>query len=89
MRELIGKIPNKNPNITEVVYRAEIVQCLTCQQTVPVGIEVVTVQKSGASRKVLRRVCYCRGHGFDYETRAHSVPIRPHAQSQTSYLPSV
>ena len=47
MRELVGKIPTKDPNITEVVYRAEVVRCLACQQTVPMGIEVVTVQKSG------------------------------------------
>ena len=86
MRELIGKVPTKDPNITEVVYRTEIVRCLACQQTVPMGIEVVTVQKSGEYKKVLRHVCYCRGHGFDYETKAHSLPIRPHAQSQTSFL---
>jgi hypothetical protein len=89
MRELIGKIPTKDPNITEVVYRTEIVRCLACQQTVPMGIEVVTVQKSGEARKVLRHVCYCRGHGFDYETKAQSLPIRPHAQSQTSFRPSI
>ena len=79
MRELIGKIPNKNPNITEVVYRAEIVQCLTCQQTVPVGIEVVTVERNDEAKKVIRRVCYCRGHGLGFETKAQSLPIRPHA----------
>ena len=86
MRELVGKIPTKDPNIVEVVYRAEIVRCLECQKTVPMGIEVVTVQKSGESKKVLRHVCYCRGHGFDYETKAHSRPIRRHAQSQMSFL---
>src|SRR5690242_17610213 len=45
MRELIGKIPDKDPNITEVVYLSEIVRCLECEQTVPMGIEVVTVKK--------------------------------------------
>jgi hypothetical protein len=85
MRELIGKIPTKDPDITEVVYRAEVVRCLACQRTVPMGIEVVTVQKSGAARKVLRHVCYCRGHGFDYETKAHSLPIRAQKQSQSSF----
>jgi hypothetical protein len=56
---------------------------------VPIGIEVVTVQKNGDSKKVLRHVCYCRGHGFDYETKAHDRPIRPHAQCQTSFGPSI
>ncbi len=88
MRELIGKIPTRDPNVTEVVYRTEIVRCLACQHTVPVGIEVVTVQKNGGSKKVLRHVCYCRGHGLDFETKAHSRPIRPHARSQTSFFPS-
>ena len=86
MRELIGKIPTKDPNITEVVYLAEIVLCLECQQTVPVGIEVVTVKKSGKSKQVVRHVCYCRGHGFDYETKAQSLPIRPHVRSETPLL---
>ena len=49
MRELIGKIPTKDPNITEVVYLSEIVRCLECEQTVPMGIEVVTVKLSGTS----------------------------------------
>jgi hypothetical protein len=88
MRELIGKIPTKDPNITEAIYLTEIVRCLECQQTVPMGIEVVTVKKSGKSREVVRHVCYCRGHGFDYETKAQSLPIRPRAQSGTSLLHS-
>ena len=79
MRELIGKIPTKDPNITEVVYLSEIVRCLECEQTVPVGIEVVTVKKTAGARQVIRHQCYCRGHGFDYETKAQSPPIRPHA----------
>jgi len=79
MRELIGKIPTKDPNIIEVVYLTEIVRCLECQQTVPMGIEVVTVKKSGKSKKAVPHVCYCGGHGFDYETKAQSLPIRPHA----------
>ena len=32
MRELMGKIPTKDPNITEVVYLSEIVRCLGCQR---------------------------------------------------------
>ena len=54
--ELIGKIPTKDPNLTEVVYLTEMVRCLECQQTVPMGIEVVTVKKSGKSRKAVRHV---------------------------------
>ena len=83
MRELIGKISTKDPNITEVVYLAEMVRCLECEQTVPMGIEVVTVKKSEESKQVVRHVCYCRGHGFDYETRAQSPPIRRHGQPET------
>jgi hypothetical protein len=64
MREIIGKIQTKDPSITEVVYFSEVVRCLECQKTVPMGIEVVTVRKSGESREVLRHVCYCRGHGL-------------------------
>ena len=86
MREIMGKIQTKDPNITEVVYLSEVVRCLECQKTVPMGIEVVTVKKSGDSKEVLRHVCYCRGHGFDYETKVQGLPIRPHAQSETSLL---
>lgn len=83
MRELIGKIPTKDPCITEVVYLSEIVRCLECQQTVPMGIEVVTVKKIGKTRQAIRHQCYCRGHGFDYEMKAQSPPICPHVQSET------
>jgi hypothetical protein len=31
-------------------------------------------------------VCYCRGHGFEYETKAQSLPIRPHARSEKPLL---
>ena len=86
MRELVGKIPTKDPNITEVVYLSEMVRCLECQQTVPMGIEVVTVQRSGKSKKVMQHVCYCRRHGFDYETKAQSLPIRPRAQFERPLL---
>jgi hypothetical protein len=89
MRELIGKIRTKDPNITDMVYRTEIVRCLECQKTVPVGIEVVTVNSSGESKKVLRHLCYCRGHGFDYEAKAQSLPMRTHAHSPPSFLRTV
>jgi hypothetical protein len=86
MRELIGKIQSKDPSISEKVYFSEMVRCLECQQTVPVGIEVITVKKDGESKKVLRHVCYCRGHGLDYETKAQSLPIRPHVKSETPLM---
>jgi hypothetical protein len=85
MRELIGKIPTKDPNTTEVVYLAEMVRCLECEQTVPVGIEVVTVKKNGKSKEAVRHVYYCRGHGFDYEQKAQSLSIRPHPRSETLF----
>jgi hypothetical protein len=50
MRELIGKIPTKNFSITEVVYLSEMVRCLECRQTMPMGIEIVTVKKIGGTR---------------------------------------
>ena len=81
MRELIGKIPTKDPNITYVVYLSELVRCLECEQQW--HIEVVAVKKSGDSKKVLWHVCHCRIHGLDYETKAKSLPMRPHAQSKT------
>ena len=59
------------------------VRCLECQQTVPMGIEIVTVKKIGGTRQVIRDECYCRGHGFDYETKAQSARIRPHVHSET------
>jgi hypothetical protein len=31
----------------------------------------------------MRHQCYCRGHGFDYETKAQSAQIRPHVHSET------
>lgn len=86
MRELVGKIPTKDPNITEAVYLSEIVRCLECGRTVPVGIEVVTVERCGESKKATRHVCYCRAHGFDYEAKAQSLPIRTYAQKTFTSL---
>jgi hypothetical protein len=77
MRELMGKIPTKDPNVTEAVYLSEIIRCRECQRTVPMGIEVVTLQKDGDSKKVLRHEYYCRAHGLDYEERVRSLPIHP------------
>ena len=79
MRELIGKIATKDPAFTEVVYLTELARCVQCQQTVPIGIEVVTVKKTGDTRNAIRHVCYCRPHGFDYEEKAKARPIHPHA----------
>jgi hypothetical protein len=80
MRELIGKIPTKDPNVTETVYLSEIVRCRECQMTVPIGIEVVRLKKDGESKKVLRHEYYCRAHGIDYEERVRSLPIHLHAE---------
>jgi hypothetical protein len=80
MRELMGKIPTKDPNISEEVYLSEIVRCCECQRTVPMGIEVLTVKKGEECKEVLRHEYYCRAHGIDYETRVQSLPIRPHAR---------
>ncbi len=80
MRELMGKIPTKDPNIIEEVYLSEIVRCRECQRTVPMGIEVLTVKKGEECREVLRHEYYCRAHGIDYEARVQSLPIRPHGK---------
>ena len=45
MRQLIGKIPTKEPNVIEEVYFAELIRCRECQKSVPMGIEVVRVKK--------------------------------------------
>ena len=82
MRELIGRIPTKEPGVTDDVYLSELVRCRECERTVPVGIEVVTTRRDRKSRSVLHHVYYCRAHGLDYEARAQSVPIRPHAKKQ-------
>jgi hypothetical protein len=69
MRELIGKIGIKR-GIAEEVYLSETVRCQECQKTVPIGVEVVRVQKDGEKKKVLKRTYYCRSHAGDYESRA-------------------
>jgi len=69
MRQLVGKIPIKNRNVTEEIYLVESVRCQECQVTVPIGIEVVTVRKEGKSKKVIKHSWYCRAHGADYATR--------------------
>lgn len=82
MRELMGKIPTKDPTVTEEVYLSEIVRCRECQRTVPVGVEVLTIKRGKESKEVLRHEYYCRAHGIDYETRVQSLPIRPHAHQR-------
>jgi hypothetical protein len=79
MRELVGKIPTKDPDVIQEIYLSETVYCRECSTmaAVPVGIEVVTVKKAGPSKKVLRHEYYCRAHGFVYETRVQGLPIRP------------
>jgi hypothetical protein len=77
MRELIGKIPTKHPNVVEEVYLSELVRCRQCHQTAPMGIEVIAVKREGASRKILKHRYFCRAHGHDYEMTVQSLPIRP------------
>ncbi len=74
MRELMGSIPTKDPNITQNIYHSETILCQQCKKTVPVGIEVVTIKKAGGSKKVLKHEYYCRphafdSHGIDYESK--------------------
>ena len=69
MRQLIGKIAVKG-RIIEEVYLSEQVRCRECQKTVPIGVEVVTVEKDIRPKKVLKRTFYCRSHAGDYESRA-------------------
>ena len=70
MRQLIGKIPIKYRNVIEEIYLSECVRCQSCQITVPMGIEVVTVRKEEKSKKVIKHAWYCRAHGADYAARA-------------------
>jgi len=89
MRELIGKVPTHDPNVTQNIYRSETVRCEKCLRTVPVGIEVVTVKTQGQSQKVLMHEYYCRADGLDYETKMQNRPIRKPgfpAQRRSGYL---
>ncbi len=77
MRELLGKLPTKNPNISQNVYLSETVRCQECHKTAPVGIEVIMIEKVGESKKVLKHEYYCRAHAFDahgidYESKLRS-----------------
>ena len=86
MRELIGKIPTRDPNITEVVYLAEIVLCLECQQTVPMGIEVVTVKKSGSPSRLSGKRATAADMVLITKRKRKSPPICPHARSEKPLL---
>ena len=79
MRELLGKIPTKDPDVIQEIYLSETVYCRECttMAAVPVGIEGVTVKTGKTSKKVLRHEYYCRAHGFVYEIRVQGLPIRP------------
>ena len=72
MRQRIGSISFKHRNVTEEIYLSENVRCQHCQTTAPMGVEVVTVRKEGASKKVIKHGWYCRAHGADFVTRAHA-----------------
>lgn len=77
MRELLGTIPNIDPNVTQKVYLSETVLCRECKKTVPVGIEVITTKKVGDSRKVLKHEYYCRAHAYD----SHGVELESKMRS--------
>ena len=64
MRELIGNMSTKDPNVTEEVYLSDLIRCRQCQRTVPIGIEVVTVKRDGVFKKVLSHGYYCRAHAL-------------------------
>jgi hypothetical protein len=51
MRQLIGKIWTKEPNVIEEAYFTELIRCRECQKSVPMGIEVVRVKRDGKSKK--------------------------------------
>jgi hypothetical protein len=70
MRQFIGKVPSKERGAVDEIYLAEHVRCRECQRTSPMGIEVVTVQKAGTTKKILRRAFFCRAHGAEYQSRA-------------------
>ena len=63
MRQLIEKLTFKRRGVTDEVYLSENIRCQECQRTVPVGIEVITVQNAGGKRKVIKHRYYCRAHG--------------------------
>jgi hypothetical protein len=71
MRQLIGKIRDKR-NVIEEVFASEQVRCRECERAVPMGIEVIVVQKGTGPRKILRRACYCRAHGSEFISMAQS-----------------
>jgi hypothetical protein len=70
MRQLIGRLPSKERGAVDENYLAEHVRCRECQRTSPMGIEPVTVQKAGTTKKILRRAFFCRAHGAEYQGRA-------------------
>ena len=73
MRQLLGKIRAKEPNVVQEIYLSELIRCSECQRTVPIGIEVITIKKDGEAKKVLKHGYYCRAHGYDYETALHKL----------------
>ena len=69
MRQFIGKLPTKERGVVDEVYIAEQVRCRDCQKSSPMGIEVVTVQKEGKKKTILKRAFFCRVHGAEYQSR--------------------
>jgi hypothetical protein len=79
MRELIGKIPTKERDVSKKVYFSELVRCRDCQRTAPLGIEVITLKNLGESKQVLKHEYYCRAHGAEHVMKAQSLPITSNA----------
>jgi hypothetical protein len=73
----LEEIRTKDSNVIKEVYLSELIRCRKCERTVPVGVEVVTVKKGGASRVVVNHEYYCRAHGIDYEMKIQNRPIGP------------
>jgi hypothetical protein len=82
MRDLIGKIPTKERHVTKKVYFSELVRCRDCQQTVPMGIEVITFKAVGDSKEVLKHEYYCRAHGVEYVAKVQNLPMISNAQGR-------
>ena len=65
------KDPHQGPEkVVEEVYLSEQIRCCECLRTVPIGVEVVTVQKDGPSKKVVKRAFYCRSHSGEVRNSA-------------------
>lgn len=51
MRQYIGRVPTSHRDVIAEIYLSEQIRCTECQKTVPIGIEVVAVQKGVEAEK--------------------------------------